>query len=77
MLKQKPEDINNDNKQSDLLKEMLKSNISYTNAYPVSKVYKVYPVSKDKCCDNQKRITSNDGNRTQKCLNCGWKLCYA
>lgn len=41
-----------------------------------TKTFKVYPISSFKCCDNPVRITSNDGNKTQKCANCNWELTH-
>jgi hypothetical protein len=35
--------------------------------------FMVYPIQNIKCCDKRSIITTNDGNRKQKCINCGWK----
>lgn len=62
----------NDNSYSDWLKEMLKT----VKPESPKKLFKVYPISDYKCCQNPVRLTSNDGNRTQKCANCNWIKTY-
>lgn len=35
--------------------------------------FKIYPVKTD-CCLNPRIMTTDDGNRWQKCLSCGWSF---
>jgi hypothetical protein len=32
----------------------------------------IYPIQKVYCCNNRVIITTNDGNRYQRCQNCSW-----
>lgn len=65
-------DLNNASNDSDWLKQM-KMQMN-TAIKPTSKT-KSYPIIN--CgCKNPEITMTNDGNRTQKCLNCGYFVCY-
>jgi len=54
---------------SEWLSEAIKQNYSVkTND---CENLKIYPVKKD-CCIKPQIIATDDGNRLQHCLNCGW-----
>lgn len=55
---------------------MLNMNIGYSTYIPSPCKSKAYPIQTcPNCTDNEKSeiITTNDGNKTQKCTTCGWK----
>ena len=63
--------VKNDANASSWLKEMYKiKNITSHSSI------KIHPISNYECCKKPSKITSNDGNKTQKCMNCGWSLRY-
>lgn len=65
-------ELNNANNDSDWLKQM-KMQMN-TAIKPTSKT-KSYPIIN--CgCKNPEITMTNDGNRTQKCRNCGYFVCY-
>jgi len=68
-------ELNNDNNDSDWLKEMkIKINKDIDNVTTISKL-KIYPTIN--CgCSNSKIIALNDGKKTQKCVNCGYFVNY-
>ena len=68
-------DLNNSSNDSEWLKEM---KIQMNNAIDKVKTMakpKSYPII-DCGCENPEITTTNDGNRTQKCRNCGYFACY-
>ena len=58
------------NNMSDWLKEQTKISKERSKE-AMLKMPKVHKPSTFKCCENQRKITSNDGNKHQQCLSCG------
>ena len=65
-------DLNNNlnDNNSEWLKE--KQKIADSNKKISSSPLKVLPISNEVCCGYPARLTTNDGNKTQRCPNCGW-----
>ena len=71
-------ELNDNECSSDWLREMMTKTASITNTIKneAKPVFKIHPINNFKCCQNPIRMTTNDGNKSQKCMNCNWSVTY-
>jgi hypothetical protein len=74
-------ELNDNEFSSDWLREMMTKTASTASTASTIKneakpVFKIHPISNFKCYQNPIRMTTNDGNKSQKCMNCNWSVTY-